>query len=130
MGNETPTGFIIGIVTLGVIMMFVFPLFVGTFTTVDEEAELTGFFGIIDDIYIFMALGINTFIDDVLDILFGESLINSLMDLNSSIAEHVHNYLVAWSLVPTVLAVIILVPTLAGLLYVAVTILKDVIPFT
>lgn len=130
MGNDTPTGFIIGIVTLGVIMMFVFPLFIGAFSTYDDEAELTGFFGLVDDVYIFIALGINTFIDDVLDILFGESLINSLMDLNSEVAEHIHNYLIAWSLVPTVLAILIIVPTLSGLLYVAVTILKDVIPFT
>lgn len=114
MGSDTPIGQIVAFFSLGMVMLFVFPLFISVFEltpTAQDYNTLTN-------------TTINT-LNSSITILTNEYQLVPSFIRNPAIA-----IVQAWNYVPPVITAIIIIPSLFGIFYALLLILKDVIPFT
>jgi len=111
---DTPIGTILAFFTLGMVMLFAFPLFISAFGFTPDAQEY------------------NTLTNTTINTL--NSSITILTNEYQLVPAFIRNPAIsiveAWSFVPPVITAIIIIPALFAIFYALLLILKDVIPFT
>lgn len=112
--GDTPISVIIAFFTLGMVMLFVFPLFISAFGLTPDATEY------------------NTLTNTTINVLNTSITIltNEYQLVPAFIRTPAISIVQAWNYVPPVITAIIIIPSLFALFYAMLLILKDVIPFT